>query len=237
MNAPLARVLVVDDEPQIRRFLRTSLDAHGYEIVEAEDGQSAIKRMTVEKPDVLVLDLGLPDMEGLDVIKRVREWSDVPIIVLTARNREADKIEALDRGADDYLTKPFGMGELMARIRAALRHRVQSKGAQPVFKLGTIVVDLVKRLVTRDGDEVKLSPREYDLLRVLVQNAGRVVTHQQILKEVWGPAHVEDTQYLRVYVGQLRQKLEPDPDQPRYLVTEPGVGYRLREDADGLPSA
>ena len=165
MSAPLARVLVVDDEPQIRRFLRTSLDAHGYEVVEAEDGQSAIKRMTVEKPDVLVLDLGLPDMEGLDVIKRVREWSDVPIIVLTARNREADKIEALDRGADDYLTKPFGMGELMARIRAALRHRVQAKGVPPVFKLGTIVVDLVKRLVTRDGEEVKVSPREYDLFR------------------------------------------------------------------------
>ncbi|HTP82323.1 MAG TPA: response regulator [Alphaproteobacteria bacterium] len=230
MSAPLARVLIVDDEPQIRRFLRTSLDAHGYEVVEAEDGQSAIKRMTVEKPDVLVLDLGLPDMEGLDVIKRVREWSDVPIIVLTARNREADKIEALDRGADDYLTKPFGMGELMARIRAALRHRVQAKGAAPVFKLGAIVVDLVKRLVTRDGEEVKLSPREYDLLRVLVQNAGRVVTHQQILKEVWGPAHLDDTQYLRVYVGQLRQKLEPDPEQPKYLMTEPGVGYRLRED-------
>jgi len=233
MTAPLARVLVVDDEPQIRRFLRTSLDAHGYEVVDAEDGQSAIKRMTVEKPDVLVLDLGLPDMEGLDVIKRVREWSDVPIIVLTARNREADKIEALDLGADDYLTKPFGMGELMARIRAALRHRVQAKGAAPVFKLGSIVVDLVKRLVTRNGEEVKLSPREYDLLRVLVQNAGRVVTHQQILKEVWGPAHVEDTQYLRVYVGQLRQKLEPDPDQPKYLITEPGVGYRLREDEPG----
>ncbi|HTY66760.1 MAG TPA: response regulator [Alphaproteobacteria bacterium] len=233
MTAPLARVLIVDDEPQIRRFLRTSLDAHGYEVVEAEDGQGAIRRMTVEKPDVLVLDLGLPDMEGLDVIQRVREWSDVPIIVLTARNREADKIEALDRGADDYLTKPFGMGELMARIRAALRHRVQAKGVPPVFKVGPIAVDLVKRLVTRDGEEVKLSPREYDLLRVLVQNAGRVVTHQQILKEVWGPAHVEDTQYLRVYVGQLRQKLEPDPEQPKYLTTEPGVGYRLREDEAG----
>ena len=230
MTAPLARVLVVDDEPQIRRFLRTSLDAHGYEVVEAENGQGAIKRATVEKPDVIILDLGLPDMEGLDVIKRLREWSDVPVIVLTARNREPDKIEALDRGADDYLTKPFGMGELMARIRAALRHRLQSKGAAPVFKVGAITVDLVKRLVTRDGEEVKLSPREYDLLRVLVQNAGRVITHQQILKEVWGPAHVEDTPYLRVYVGQLRQKLEPDPDQPRYLVTEPGVGYRLRED-------
>lgn len=230
MTAPLARVLVVDDEPQIRRFLRTSLDAHGYEVVEAVDGQDAIKRTTVEKPDVIVLDLGLPDMEGIEVIKRVREWSDVPIIVLTARNREPDKIEALDGGADDYLTKPFGMGELMARIRAALRHRLQSKGAPPVFKVGSIVADLVKRLVTRDGDEVKLSPREYDLLRVLVQNAGRVVTHQQILREVWGPAHVEDTQYLRVYVGQLRQKLEPDPDQPRYLLTEPGVGYRLRDE-------
>lgn len=230
MTAPLARVLVVDDEPQIRRFLRTSLDAHGYEVVEAVDGRDAIKRTTVEKPDIIVLDLGLPDMEGIEVIKRVREWSDVPIIVLTARNREPDKIEALDGGADDYLTKPFGMGELMARIRAALRHRLQSKGAPPVFKVGSIVVDLVKRLVTRNGDEVKLSPREYDLLRVLVQNAGRVVTHQQILREVWGPAHVEDTQYLRVYVGQLRQKLEPDPDQPRYLLTEPGVGYRLRDE-------
>lgn len=230
MTAPLARVLVVDDEPQIRRFLRTSLDAHGYEVVEAVDGRGAIKRTTVEKPDIIVLDLGLPDMEGIEVIKRVREWSDVPIIVLTARNREPDKIEALDGGADDYLTKPFGMGELMARIRAALRHRLQSKGAPPVFKVGSIVVDLVKRLVTRNGDEVKLSPREYDLLRVLVQNAGRVVTHQQILREVWGPAHVEDTQYLRVYVGQLRQKLEPDPDQPRYLLTEPGVGYRLRDE-------
>jgi two-component system, OmpR family, KDP operon response regulator KdpE len=231
MSAPLARVLVVDDEAQIRRFLRTSLDAHGYEVIEAADGSEAIKRTTVEKPDIIVLDLGLPDQSGFDVLKRLREWSDVPVIVLTARNREADKIEALDQGADDYLTKPFGMGELMARIRAALRHRVQAKGAEPVFKVGPIVVDLIKRLVTRDGQEVKLSPREYDLLRMLVQNAGRVVTHQQILREVWGPAHVEDTQYLRVYIGQLRQKLEPQPEAPRFLLTEPGVGYRLKEDA------
>ncbi|HEX9462101.1 MAG TPA: response regulator [Alphaproteobacteria bacterium] len=230
MTGPLARVLVVDDEPQIRRFLRTSLDAHGYDVIEAVDGQDAIKRTTVEKPDVIVLDLGLPDLSGFEVLKRIREWSDVPIIVLTARNREPDKIEALDQGADDYLTKPFGMGELMARIRAALRHRVQSKGGQPIFKLGPLAVDLVKRLVSRDGHEVKLSPREYDLLRILVQNAGRVVTHQQILREVWGPAHVEDTQYLRVYIGQLRQKLEPEPDAPRYLMTEPGVGYRLRDE-------
>jgi two-component system, OmpR family, KDP operon response regulator KdpE len=230
MNAPRAKVLVVDDEPQIRRFLRTSPDAHGYEVIEADGGQEAIKRTGVEKPEVIVLDLGLPDMSGFDVLKRIREWSDVPIIVLTARNREPDKIEALDQGADDYLTKPFGMGELMARIRAALRHRVQSKGGQPVFKVGPIGVDLVKRLVSRDGAEVKLSPREYDLLKILVQNAGRVVTHQQILREVWGPAHVEDTQYLRVYIGQLRHKLEPNPDEPRYLLTEPGVGYRLRDE-------
>jgi two-component system KDP operon response regulator KdpE len=230
MTGPLARVLVVDDESQIRRFLRTSLDAHGYEVIEAENGQDAIKRTTVEKPDVIVLDLGLPDLSGFDVLKRIREWSDVPIIVLTARNREPDKIEALDQGADDYLTKPFGMGELMARIRAALRHRVQSKGGQPVFKIGPISVDLVKRIVSREGEEVKLSPREYDLLKVLVQNAGRVVTHQQILREVWGPAHVEDTQYLRVYIGQLRHKLEARPEDPQYLITEPGVGYRLREE-------
>jgi two-component system KDP operon response regulator KdpE len=230
MTAPLARILVVDDEPQIRRFLRTSLDAHGYEVVEAQDGKEALKRLTTEKPDVVVLDLGLPDMSGFDVLKRVREWSDVPIIVLTARNRETDKIEALDQGADDYLTKPFGMGELMARIRAALRHRVQGKGAEPVFELGPLVIDLVKRVVTSGGQEVKLSPREYDLLRILVQNAGRVVTHQQILREVWGPAHVDDTQYLRVYIGQLRQKLEAKPEEPRYLITEPGVGYRLRDE-------
>jgi len=231
MTAPLARILVVDDEPQIRRFLRTSLDAHNYEVIEAVNGQEAIKRASTEKPEVIVLDLGLPDLDGLEVIKRIREWSAVPIIVLTARNREPDKIEALDQGADDYLTKPFGMGELMARIRTALRHRVQATGAEPVFKFGTVVVDLVKRIVTRDGDEVKLSPREYDLLRVLVQHAGRVLTHQQILREVWGPAHVEDTQYLRVYIGQLRQKLEANPEAPHYLITEPGVGYRLKEDA------
>ena len=231
MTAPLARILVVDDEPQIRRFLRTSLDAHSYEVIEAESGQEAIRRASVEKPEVIVLDLGLPDIDGLEVIKRIREWSTVPIIVLTARNREPDKIEALDQGADDYLTKPFGMGELMARIRTALRHKVQTTGAQPVFKFGAVVVDLVKRIVTRDGQEVKLSPREYELLRVLVQHAGRVLTHQQILREVWGPAHVEDTQYLRVYIGQLRQKLEASPEQPHYLITEPGVGYRLKEDA------
>lgn len=229
MSKPV-RVLVVDDEPQIRRFLRTSLDAHGFEVVEAVDGGGAIRSATVEKPDVVVLDLGLPDMEGLDVIKRLREWSHAPIIVLTARNRENDKIEALDGGADDYLTKPFGMGELMARIRAALRHRLQEDGAQVALQIGDISIDLVKRLIARGGEEIKLSPREYDLLRVLAQNIGRVITHQQLLREVWGPAHVDDTQYLRVYMGQLRQKLEADPASPRYLVTEPGVGYRLREE-------
>ncbi len=225
-----ARVLIVDDEPQIRRFLRTSLDAHGFEVVEAESGQEAIRRATTDKPDILVLDLGLPDISGFDVIRRIREWSPVPIIVLTARNREPDKIEALDLGADDYLTKPFGMGELMARIRAALRHRIQDQGTPPVFRVRDIAVDLVRRVVTRAGEELKLSPREYELLRVLLHNAGRVITHQQLLREVWGPAHVGDTQYLRVYVGQLRQKLELDPTEPRLILTEPGVGYRLRED-------
>jgi two-component system KDP operon response regulator KdpE len=228
MADSLARIMIVDDEPQIRRFVRASLTAHGYDVVEAESGTEALRKATVDKPDVIVLDLGLPDIEGTEVTRRVREWSKVPIIVLTVRNREADKVEALDRGADDYVTKPFGMGELMARIRAALRRRLQESGAEPVFRSGGLVVDLVQRVVTLDGRELRLSPREYDLLGLLVRHAGRVVTHQQLLREIWGPAHEHETQYLRVYVGQLRQKLGDDPSQPTYIVTEPGVGYRLR---------
>jgi two-component system KDP operon response regulator KdpE len=228
MSDQPVRVLVVDDEPQIRRFLRTSLSAHGYHIVEASCGREAITQTTTERPDVVMLDLGLPDMDGLDVIHRLREWSKVPIIVVSVRGREGDKIEALDAGADDYVTKPFGMGELLARMRAALRHRLQSEVEEPLFRSGGLSVDLVRRVVMVDGGEVKLTPKEYDLLRVLVIHAGKVMTHQHLLREVWGPTSVYETHYLRVYIGQLRQKIEPDPAQPRYILTEPGVGYRLR---------
>ena len=227
MSESLPRVLVVDDEPQIQRFLRPSLGANGYDMIEAATGAEALRRAAADAPDVVVLDLGLPDMDGKDVIRQLRAWSEVPVIVLSARDREAEKIEALDLGADDFVNKPFGIGELMARLRAALRHRLRKAGETPVFRAGSLVVDLVKRLVTRDGEPVRMSPKEYDLLRVLVQAAGRVVTHRQLLVAVWGPAHVEDTQYLRVYVGQLRHKIEDDPTQPRLVLTEPGVGYRL----------
>jgi two-component system, OmpR family, KDP operon response regulator KdpE len=222
------RVLIVDDEPQIRRFLRTSLSAHGYQVLEASGGQEALVRLATEPPDVVLLDLGLPDLDGLDVTHRIREWSQVPIIVLSVRGQEGDKIAALDGGADDYVTKPFGLGELLARLRAALRHRLQSQVDAPVFQSGGLRVDLARRVVTVDGGEVKLTPKEYEVLRVLVIHAGKVLTHQHLLREVWGPVAVEATQYLRVYIGQLRQKLEADPAQPRYLLTEPGVGYRLR---------
>jgi two-component system KDP operon response regulator KdpE len=222
------RVLVIDDEPQIRRFLRTSLSAHGYHVIEAACGKDAIVKMTTERPDIVILDLGLPDMDGLHIIHRVREWSTIPIIVLSVRGREDEKIAVLDGGADDYVTKPFNMGELLARIRAALRHRLQAEVEEPVFRSAGLTVDLVRRVVLVDDCEVKLTPKEYDLLRVLVIHAGKVVTHQHLLREVWGPASVYETHYLRVYIGQLRQKIEPDPAQPRYILTEPGVGYRLR---------
>ncbi|MCC6471893.1 MAG: response regulator [Alphaproteobacteria bacterium] len=228
MTAAPIRLLVVDDEPQIRRFLKTSLTVHGYDVMEADSGSAALRMATTAKPDVMILDLGLPDQDGAEIIKRVREWSKMPIIILSVRGDEAVKVAALDQGADDYVTKPFGMNELLARLRAALRHRLQEQGAEPVFILGTLRVDLARRVVTREGQEVKLSPREYDLLRQLVIHAGKVLTHRHLLREVWGPAHVQDTQYLRVYVGQLRHKLEADPTRPQYLLTEPGVGYRLK---------
>jgi two-component system KDP operon response regulator KdpE len=228
VTKPSIRVLIVDDEPQIRRFLRTSLGAHGYRVIEASCGQEAMTLIATERPELVLLDLGLPDMDGQEVIHRLREWSTVPIIVVSVRGREAEKIDALDGGADDYVTKPFGMGELLARIRAALRHRLQAEVDEPVFRSAGLSVDLVRRLVVVDGREVKLTPKEYDLLRVLVSHAGKVITHQQLLREVWGPASLYETHYLRVYIGQLRQKLEPDPAQPRYILTEPGVGYRLR---------
>ncbi len=228
MAEVVARVLVVDDESQIRRFLRTSLVAHGYTIIEAANGNEALLKAADDRPEVMILDLGLPDIDGMEVIRRVREWSQVPIIVLSVRGRESDKIAALDAGADDYVTKPFGMGELLARIRAALRNRLADEVEEPVFRNGGLCVDLSKRLVSLDGREIKLTPNEYELLRVLVLNAGKVVTHQHLLREVWGPADIDQTHYVRVYVGQLRQKIEPDPAQPCFIITEAGVGYRLQ---------
>lgn len=220
-------VLLVEDEPPIRRFLRTSLTAQGYAVDEAADGAAAWERLRKHKPDLLVLDLGLPDMDGAEIIRRLRGTGEtLPIIVLSSRMDEAGKVEALDLGADDYVTKPFGMDELLARIRAALRHRLQRQGEAPVFRSGALSVDLVRRMVTVEGAEVKLSPREYDLLRLLVAHAGKVLTHRFILKEVWGGD--TDVQYLRIYIRQLRQKIEPDPERPRHIITETGVGYRLR---------
>jgi len=222
-----ANVLIVDDEPPIRRFLRTSLGAHDYQILEAEDGTSALAALARNRVDVLVLDLGLPDIDGTEVIKRLRETgSTVPIIVLSSRTDEAGKVKALDLGADDYVTKPFGVDELLARLRAALRHRLQQQGEKPIFKTGDLQVDLVRRIVTMRGEEVKLSPREYDLLRLLVAHAGKVLTHKFILNELWSSE--SDVQYLRIYVRALRQKIESDPTQPQYILTEQGVGYRLR---------
>jgi two-component system KDP operon response regulator KdpE len=223
------RILVVDDERAIRRLLHTSLTAEGYEAVEAETGAQALAMAAREKPDAMLLDLGLPDQDGLDVLRQLREWSKVPVVVVTVRADEAEKVAALDAGADDYVTKPFGMRELMARLRTALRHGTQVEIGAPVFVSGRLSVDLAKRRVRVGGQEVKLSPREYDLLRLFVRHAGRVLTHQTILKEIWGPAHVDDTQYLRVYVGQLRQKLQDDPSEPTLIRTEPGVGYRFAE--------
>ncbi|MFC5358880.1 response regulator [Azospirillum himalayense] len=221
------RVLVVDDEPPIRRFLRTTLSAQGYDIAEAEDGAGALEAVRRRPPDLLVLDLGLPGIGGLEVIRRLRaDGVAAPIIVLSSRADEAGKVEALDLGADDYVTKPFGMDELLARIRAALRHRLQQQGERPLFRSGDLAVDLVRRIVTVRGAEVKLSPREYDLLRLLVAHAGKVLTHRFILREVWGAD--TDVQYLRIYIRQLRQKIEAEPERPSHILTETGVGYRLR---------
>jgi two-component system KDP operon response regulator KdpE len=223
------RVLVIDDEVAILRFLKPALEANNYEIASAETAAEGLKRIAAETPDIVLLDLGLPDGDGKDVVRRAREWSDLPIVVLSARDREAEKIEALDLGADDYVNKPFQVGELLARMRTALRHRMQRKAEIPVLRVGDLEVDAVKHRVTRGGAEVKLTPKEFELLSFLARHAGRVVTHKQILTAVWGPAHTEDTQYLRVYVGQLRQKVERLPDDPRVILTEPGIGYRVAE--------
>ncbi|SEH41116.1 response regulator [Magnetospirillum fulvum] len=221
------RILVIDDEPQIRKFMRISLTANGYEVIEAENAAQGIEAARSQQPDLLVLDLGLPDLDGQEVISAVRERSDVPIIVLSVRAHELDKVEALDRGANDYIVKPFGVAEMMARVRAVLRQRA-AKGNNDIVAAGPVLIDLGRRIVTRNGDEVHLSKREWGLLAFLASQPDHVLTHKQILKEVWGPAHGEDTAYLRVYVNQLRQKLEADPAAPTLIVTDAGVGYRLR---------
>ena len=222
-------VLVIDDELQIRRLLRVCLEANGYRVSEAATGKDGIAEAAQRPPDVVLLDLGLPDMEGVTVLKRLREWSRVPVVVLSVRDREDDKIAALDNGADDYVTKPFSTGELLARLRVAQRHATPSPEAT-VFRSGPLEVDLAARVVKRGGEEVKLTATEYNLLRLFVQHAGKVLTHRQILKEVWGPNYVEQTHYLRVYLAHLREKLEANPAEPALLITEPGVGYRLLSD-------
>ena len=224
------RVLVVDDEAPIRRYLRTALGAQGFTVYESGSGLDAINAVLNYRPDIIILDLGLPDMDGVDVIKTIREWSVMPIIILSARSTEQHKIDALDAGADDYLTKPFGLGELLARIRVAMRHSVSSpeQDQSGVFTSDALKVDLLKRQVFIGDREVHLTPIQYRLLSVLIKNAGKVLTHQYLLKEVWGPSYRDNSHYLRIYMSQLRQKLEIDPTQPRYLLTESGVGYRLK---------
>jgi two-component system KDP operon response regulator KdpE len=226
MSATPLRVLVIDDEPPIRKLLRMGLSTQGYEILEAPNGKIALE-LLAEKPGLIILDLGLPDIQGLELLRMIRARSEgVPIVVLSSRGDEAGKVQALDFGADDYVTKPFGMDELLARMRAALRHQLQVHGERPVFQIGELSVDLVRRVVKVGEKEVKLSPKEYELLRVLVQHAGKVLTHRFLLHELWD--ELTDAQYLRVYVRQLRQKLEADPERPHYILTETGVGYRLR---------
>jgi len=225
-------VLVIEDEPQIRRFLRATLMANGYRLLEAATAQEGLIQAATGQPELVILDLGLPDLDGLEVMRQLREWTTMPIIVLSARGQEAAKVTALDAGADDYLTKPFGVSELLARMRVALRHaaRTAQDLGDPVFTVGGLRVDLPRRQVSIAEQPVHLTPIEYRLLSTLVRHAGKVITHRQLLQEVWGPGYVHETHYLRVYMGQLRHKLEADPARPRYLVTEPGVGYRLQID-------
>lgn len=225
-------ILVIEDEPQIRRFLRASLTNHNYRLLEAETGTDGIEQILQHRPDLIILDLGLPDIDGLEVARRVREWSSTPIVVLSARGQEQDKVDALDIGADDYLTKPFGVAELLARLRVALRHAAQGDNSTPtpIFTTGPLRVDLVHQQVFVNNQEVHLTPIEYKLLAILVHHAGKVLTHRQLLREVWGPGYATESQYLRVYMGQLRHKLEGNPARPLFLRTEPGVGYRLLTD-------
>jgi len=232
MDRPAPLILLIEDEPQMRRFLRTALASNDYRLVEAETAKDGLAQAAARNPDVILLDLGLPDRDGLDVTRELREWSATPVIVLSARGREQDKVAALDVGADDYLTKPFGVDELLARIRVALRHAALRAGAapEPVFEVAELRVDLPARRVWRAGQEVHLTPTEYKLLATLVRHAGKVLTHRQLLKEVWGTSYANQSHYVRVYLAQLRQKIEADPARPRLLLTEPGVGYRLRDE-------
>lgn len=232
--SPSNRVLIVDDEAAILKFLRPALEANNYQIEVATTVAEAKQLIASKSPDIVVLDLGLPDGDGKDVIKSTREWSDVPIIVLSARDRETEKIDALDLGADDYVNKPFNVGELLARMRAATRHRMQRHEEKAILAIGDLTIDSPRHRVARQDAEIKLTPKEFELLSFLARHAGKVLTHRQILTAVWGPAHVADTQYLRVYVGQLRQKIEQSPDDPRIIITEPGIGYRM---IDGTGSA
>ncbi|HEV2693666.1 MAG TPA: response regulator [Verrucomicrobiae bacterium] len=227
-SQPATNVLVIDDEPQIRRLLRVTLEANGYAVFDATTGQDGIVQAAQRRPEIILLDLGLPDLDGVEVLKRIREWSRVPVIVLSVRDREDDKIAALDAGADDFVTKPFGSGELLARLRTTLR-RAQPQSAQAVFRAGHLEVDMAARIVRKNGQEVKLTPTEYALLRLLVVHAGKVLTHRQLLTEVWGPNAVEQTHYLRVHIAHLREKLEADAVKHTFIITEPGVGYRVME--------
>jgi two-component system, OmpR family, KDP operon response regulator KdpE len=222
-----AVVLIVDDEIQIRRFLQITLKANGYRVHETETGQEALAKAAQLRPDLIILDMSLPDMDGLEVLHRLREWTKTPVIILSVRDTDRDKVSALDSGADDYLTKPFSVGELMARVRVAQRHALPEENQSEIFKTGVLEVDLTHRIVTVAGEAINLSPTEYALLRLMIQHAGKVLTHRQILREVWGPEYVHETQYLRVYFAQLRQKIEDNPALPKILLTEPGVGYRL----------
>lgn len=228
MNEPTPLVLMIEDEVQMRRFLRASLTSNGYQVVETDTAEAGLAQAASRNPDLILLDLGLPDQDGLVVTQRLREWAKTPIIVISARGREEDKIQALDAGADDYLTKPFGVGELLARIRVALRNAARSELGNSQFALGELHIDLLRRQVRMSEQEVHLTPIEYKLLTTLAKHAGRVITHRQLLREVWGPNSSEQTQYLRVYMGQLRHKLEKNPSRPEFLMTEPGVGYRLK---------
>lgn len=229
MPDPRPTILVIEDEPPLQKFLRVALESQGHAVTEAAGGEAGLRHAAVGQPDLVILDLGLPDVDGVEVCRRLREWSAVPVIVVSARGREQDKVAALDAGADDYLTKPFGVGELLARVRVALRRAAAARAdtGDPVFEVGGLRVDLARREVSVDGRPVRLTPNEFRLLAVLAKHAGRVMTHRQLLREVWGPGSGEETHYLRVYVNQLRQKLEAEPARPRYLLTEVGVGYRL----------
>jgi two-component system KDP operon response regulator KdpE len=232
-DSPLT-ILIIEDEPPLRKFLRAILQAHDYTVIDTASGEEGLRKAATERPELVILDLGLPDMDGVTLTRRLREWTAMPIIIVSARGKEQDKVVALDAGADDYLTKPFSVGELMARVRVAIRRAAAANKntGDPIFEIGNLQIDLATRRVIVDGKVVHLTPNEFRLLAILTKNAGRVLTHRQLLQEVWGPESQQETHYLRVYMNQLRQKLEQDPTQPAYLLTEPGVGYRLVLDAE-----